>query len=66
VGITTRQADSTLNHQGYVLVNVIPKKGDALFGRQVSEVLTDEVLLKEMSGRALNRIEVVAVLGGKA
>jgi len=65
VGIATRQADSTLNHQGYALVNVIPKKGDALFGKQVSEVLTDEGLLKEMSGRALNQIEAVAVLGGK-
>jgi hypothetical protein len=65
VGIATRKADGTLNHQGFVLVNVIPQKGDTLFDRQVSEVLTEEELLKEQSRCALNQIEAVAVLGAK-
>ena len=65
VGIATRQGDRTLNHQGFVLIDAIPKKGGTLFDRPVSEVLTDGELLKEMSGRALNQIEAVAVLGRK-
>jgi hypothetical protein len=65
VGIATRKPDSTLDHQGFALVNVIPKKGDVLFDRPVTEVLTEEGLLKEMSRRALNEIFAVAVLGAK-
>ena len=65
VGIAVRKTDGTLDHQGFALVNVIPKKGDPLFDRPVSEVLTEEALLKEMSRRALNEIVAVAVLGAK-
>ncbi len=66
VGIATRKADGTLNHQGFVLVNAVPKKGATLFDRQISEVLTEVGLLKERSRCALNEIVAVAVLGGKA
>ncbi len=65
VGIATRERDGTLNHQGFVLVSVIPEKGSMLFSRQITELLTDEELLKERSSCALNRIEAVAVLSGK-
>lgn len=66
VGIATRKADGTLNHQGFVLVNTVPKKGATLADRQVSEVLTEVGLLKERSACALNEIVAVVVLGGKA
>ena len=62
VGIATRKADGTLNHQGFILVDAVPKKGAALFDRQVLEVLTEEGLLKERSRCALNEITAVAVL----
>lgn len=65
MGIATRKEDGTLNHQGFVLVDAVPKKGTALFDRPVSEVLTEEGLLKEKSGCALNEIVAVAVLVGK-
>lgn len=63
VGIATRLNDGTLNHSGFTLVHVLPKKGAMLFDREVSEVLTDEALLKERSLCAQNNIEAVAVLG---
>jgi hypothetical protein len=65
VGIATRQSDGTLNHQGYVLVKVVPEKGDSFLDRQVVELLTEEDLLKERSRLALNEIVAVAVLSGK-
>ncbi len=66
VGVATRKADGTLNHAAFALVNAIPKKGDTIADREVSEVLTDAELLKERSTCALNTIEAVAVLGKKA
>ena len=63
VGIATRQADGTLNHSGFALVNHIPEKGKTIADREVFEVLTDAGLLKELSTRALNTIEAVVVLG---
>ncbi len=61
-GVATRGADKTLKHEGFILVNDLPKLGDALCERKVVELLTDEELLKERSACALNTIEVVAVL----
>ena len=66
VGIATRKTDCTLSHQGFALVNVIPQKGDVLFDQPVTEVLTEEELLKERSRCALNEIVAVAILGAKA
>jgi lipoate-protein ligase A len=62
VGIATRKADGTLNHQGYVLIDAVPRKGATLFDRPVSEMLTEEELLKERSRCALNEIAAIAVL----
>jgi lipoate-protein ligase A len=65
VGIATRKTDGTLAHQGYILIDAIPKKGATLFQRPVLEVLTEEKMLKEISLRAANTLEAVAVLGAK-
>lgn len=65
VGIATRQTDGTLNHSAFALVNAIPCKGGTFADREVSELLTDEALLKERSLCALATIEAVAVLGKK-
>lgn len=66
VGIATRKTDGTLNHQGFVLLNAIPDRGSMLFDRQVSEVLTEEMMLKDLARRAaVEKMEAVAVLGGK-
>ena len=62
VGVATRQKDHSLNHECYILVNDIPKKGDPLLQGNVVEVLTDAELLKERSAFALNNIEAVAIL----
>jgi hypothetical protein len=61
-GASRRRRNLTLEHQGFVLVNAVPKQGGRLCGRQILEVLTDEDLLKERSRCALNEIEAVAVL----
>jgi hypothetical protein len=66
VGIATRMIDGTLDHSGFILIDVPPKKGATLFDREVAEVLTDEALLKERSLCAQNAIEAVAVLGKQA
>jgi hypothetical protein len=65
VGVATRKKDNSLNHECYILVNAIPKKGDPLLQGKVVEVLTDAELLKERSTCALNKIEAVAVLAKK-
>ena len=65
VGIATRKADGTLNHQGFILIDAVPKEGATLFERPVVVVLTEEELLKEQSRCALNEIVAVAVLGRK-
>jgi len=62
VGIARRNPTGTLEHEGFVLVNAVPKQGGRVCGRQILEVLTDEDLLKERSRCALNEIEAVAVL----
>jgi hypothetical protein len=62
VGLASKQTDGKLNHFGFTLVNVLPKKGDLLFDRQVVDVLTDDTLLKERSALARNPIEAVAIL----
>jgi hypothetical protein len=62
VGLASKQADGTLAHVGYTLLDVLPKKGDTLFEREVLEVVTDEDVLKERSMCARNEIEVIAVL----
>jgi Tfp pilus assembly ATPase PilU len=60
VGIATRKADGTLNHQGFVLVNGVPKKGSTLFEREVVEVLTEEELLKDLARRGtVDKMEAV-------
>jgi len=66
VGIATRQTDGTLNHLAFALINAIPQKGTTMSDREISEVLTDEALLKERSLCALNKIEAVVVLGKQA
>jgi hypothetical protein len=65
-GIAARMIDGTLNHSGFILIDVLPEKGAKLFDREVSEVLTEEELLNERSGCALNKTEAIAVLGKKA
>jgi hypothetical protein len=65
VGIATRNADGSLKHTGFTLVDAIPKKGETLADREVSEVLTEATLLDERSRCAVNKIEAVAVLGHK-
>jgi len=66
VGIATRRPDGTLDHQGFVLLNAVPKKGTPLFDRPIAELLNDEVLLKEITRLAkVEKIEAVAVLGRK-
>jgi lipoate-protein ligase A len=62
VGIATRKQDGTLVHQGFILIDALPKEGATLFDRQVAELLTEEELLKERSKCALNEISAVAVL----
>lgn len=65
-GIATRKADGTLNHQGFVLVNSVPKKGSTLFEREIVEVLTEEELLKDLARRGtVDKMEAVAVLAAK-
>jgi hypothetical protein len=66
VGVATRLKDGTLDHSGFIFVSVLPKKGGVLFDREVSEVLTDEALLKERTLLAQNDIEAVAVLAKTA
>lgn len=64
VGLATRNADNTLNHQAFMPTYSVPKKGDTLVEREVVEVLTDEALLKELTQRAcVDKMEAVAVLG---
>ena len=66
VGLATRKPDRSLNHQGFILCDVVPRKGATLFDRQVVEVLTNETLLKELSQRAcVDKMEAVAVLKTK-
>jgi hypothetical protein len=65
VGIATRKTDGTLNHECYILVSVVPRKGASLFDRKVAEVLTGPKLLEERSRFACNPIEAVAVLSAK-
>jgi hypothetical protein len=65
-GLATRGPSKELNHQGFALVNHLPKIGDIIAERKVVELLTDEKLLKECTARAqVSKIEVVAVLGPK-
>jgi hypothetical protein len=67
VGLATRKADGTLNHEGFTLLNLAPKIGDTLFERPVAEVLTEEPMLKDLARRALvEKMEAVAVLGKKS
>ena len=67
VGLATRKSDGTLNHQGFVLLDAIPKKGATLFDRLVAEVLIDEAMLNELARRAaVEKMEAVAVLGEKS
>ena len=47
VGLASKQVDGTLTHLGYTLLDVLPKKGDTLFEREVLEVVSDEDVLKE-------------------
>ena len=64
VGLATRKADGTLNHEAFILCNNVPKKGDTLLDRPVTEVLTDETLLKDLARLAtVEKMEAVAVLG---
>ena len=52
VGLATRNADGSLKHEAFLLVNAVPKKGDALLNRRVADVIThDEKLLKTMARR---------------
>jgi hypothetical protein len=62
-GLAIRRPDKTLDHIAFVLGDNLPKLGEVIDNKKVVELLTDEELLKEQSARALNRIEVVAVLG---
>lgn len=63
VGLATRNEDNTLNHQAFVLVNSVPRKGHTLADRKVVEVLTEETLLKELAQRGgVDKMEAVAVL----
>jgi hypothetical protein len=56
-----------MNHQGFILCDVVPRKGATLFERQVVELLTDETMLKDLTRRAgVDKMEAVAVLSAKA
>lgn len=66
VGLATRNADGSLAHQCFMLVNSVPKTGETILDRLIAEVLTDDALLTEMTHRAcVDRMEAVAVLREK-
>lgn len=64
IGLATRKADGTLNHQGFTRMDSVPEIGDTVNNREVAEVLTDVDLLTEMTrlGR-VDKMDAVAVLG---
>ncbi len=65
VGIATRKPDGTLDHEGFRLVDILPKPGGSCFERKVLEVLIEKELLDECSRAALDPIEAVLVVERK-
>lgn len=64
VAIATRKADGTLDHQGFALIDAVPKKGTTFIDREVNEVLADDAMLKDLARRgAVDKMEAVVVLG---
>jgi hypothetical protein len=62
IGIATRKPDKSLHHEGYALVDSVPRVGEIFSDRKVLELLTDEKLLKEQSAQTQNPIAALTVI----
>jgi hypothetical protein len=63
VGLATRKADRSLNHEAFALVKAVPKMGDAFADMLVVEVITDDALLTDTARRAIvDKMAAIVVL----